>query len=84
MYGSNQYGNNMYGNSGAHDWLTTLLLCIFIGTLGVHRFYTKNYVAGVIQLLTGGMCGIWWLIDIIMIVTDSYTDGDGNKLKHNN
>ena len=80
----NQYGNNMYGNSGAHDWLTTLLLCIFIGTLGVHRFYTKNYVAGVIQLLTGGMCGIWWLIDIIMIVTDSYTDGDGNKLKHNN
>lgn len=83
-YGQYPYNNGkMYGNNEAHDWLTTLLLCIFIGTLGVHRFYTKNYVAGVIQLLTGGMCGIWWLIDVIMIVTDSYTDGNGNKLKHN-
>ena len=77
------YGNNQNGNIGNSDWLTTLLLCIFIGTLGVHRFYTKNYVAGIIQFFTGGMCGVWWLIDIILIVTDSYTDGDGNRLKHN-
>lgn len=67
----------------SHDWLVTLLLCIFLGYLGVHRFYTKNYVAGVIQLLTGGGCGIWYIIDMILILLDSYVDGNGNKLKRN-
>jgi len=76
------YGNNnMYGNTEQHDWLITLLLCFFLGYLGVHRFYTKNYVAGVVQLITGGGCGVWYLVDFILILTDSYTDGNGNKLK---
>ncbi|HEX6108521.1 MAG TPA: TM2 domain-containing protein, partial [Ktedonobacteraceae bacterium] len=47
------------------DWLTTLLLCIFLGFLGVHRFYTGHIVIGLIQLFTFGGCGIWWLIDLI-------------------
>lgn len=77
--------DNMNGNQddSKHDWLITLLLCIFLGYFGVHRFYTKNFVAGLIQFFTGGLCGIWWLIDLIMILTDSYTDGDGNKLQRN-
>src|SRR6185312_1800790 len=32
------------------DWLTTLLLCIFLGGLGVHRFYTGHTAIGVVQL----------------------------------
>ena len=76
------YGNgNMYGSSEQHDWLITLLLCFFLGALGVHRFYTKNYVIGIIQIVKGGGCGIWYVIDLIMILVDSYTDGNGNKLK---
>lgn len=76
------YGNNnMYGNTEQHDWLVTLLLCFFLGYLGIHRFYTKNYAAGVFQLLTGGGCGIWYIVDFILILTDAYTDGNGNKLK---
>ena len=62
------------------DWLTTLILCIFLGVFGVHRFYTGHIAIGVIQLLTLGGCGIWWIIDLIMIATGSYTDSNGFPL----
>lgn len=63
-----------------YDWLTTLLLCFFLGGLGVHSFYTKKTGIGIVQLLTLGGCGIWALIDLIMIITDSFRDGNGNAL----
>ena len=62
------------------DWLTTLLLCWFLGVLGVHSFYTQKTAIGIAQLLTLGGCGIWALVDFIMILTDSFKDGNGNKL----
>ena len=83
QYGQPQYGypgGQYYAQSQPKDWLTTLLLCIFLGWLGVHRFYTGHIVIGVIQLLTVGGCGIWALIDLIMIITDSYRDSDGRPL----
>ena len=63
-----------------YDWLTTLLLCFFLGSLGVHSFYTRKTGIGVAQLLTLGGCGVWALIDLIMIITESYRDGNGNPL----
>ncbi len=48
-------------------WLVTLLLSILVGGLGVHRFYTGNVVTGVLMLLTCGGCGVWTIIDIVMI-----------------
>ena len=63
------------------DWLTTLLLCIFTGIFGVHRFYTGHIGIGIIQLLTAGGCGIWTLVDLIMIVTDNYKDANGLPLR---
>lgn len=65
------------------DWLTTLILCIFLGVFGVHRFYTGHIAIGLIQLFTLGGCGIWWLIDLVMIATGSYTDSYGQPLFRN-
>jgi TM2 domain-containing membrane protein YozV len=79
QYGQQQY-NYAYTQEQPKDWLTTLLLCIFLGPLGVHRFYTGHIAIGVIQLLTAGGCGIWWLIDLIMIITNSYRDSNGVPL----
>ena len=71
---------NTVRNTDEKDWLTALLLCLFVGSLGIHRFYTGHTAIGVVQLLTLGGCGIWTLIDLIMLVTGSYTDSDGKAL----
>ena len=72
--------NNSNKTEDAKDWLTTLILCVFLGFFGVHRFYTKHTSIGVIQLLTGGGCGIWAIIDFVQIVTENFKDADGQKL----
>lgn len=64
------------------EWLVTLLLSLFLGTLGVHRFYVGKIGTGILQLITLGGCGVWTLIDLIMIVTGNFTDKDGYVIKN--
>lgn len=56
------------GSNSGKSQLIAGLLCFFLGTLGIHRFYLGYIGIGVIQLLTGGLFGIWTLIDLIRII----------------
>lgn len=58
--------------------MIALILCIFVGVLGIHRFYLGYTMEGVIQLLTGGGCGVWALIDLIRIITGDLKPKDGD------
>jgi len=60
------------------SWLTLLLLSIFLGQLGVDRFYVGKIGTGILKLITLGGCGVWWLIDLIMIICGKFTDSNGN------
>ena len=63
---------------GGKSQLVALLLVIFVGTFGIHRFYLGYIGIGIIQLLTLGGLGIWALIDLIRIITGDLTPKDGD------
>jgi TM2 domain-containing membrane protein YozV len=67
--------------SSPKSGITTLLLCFFLGCLGIHRFYVGKTGTGIIQLLTIGGFGVWVLIDFLMIVLGKFTDSDGRVVK---
>ena len=46
---------------------TALIFSIFLGSWGVDRFILGDVGLGVGKLLTGGGCGVWWLVDIFLI-----------------
>lgn len=50
-----------------------LILCVLLGYLGIHRFYVGKTKSGVVYLLTAGLCGIGWIVDIILICTDKFS-----------
>ena len=64
------------------EFLPTILLCVFVGGLGAHRFYVGKVGTGVLQLLTFGGLGIWVLIDLIMIALGKFTDKEGLVIKN--
>lgn len=53
---------------GSKSQLVAFLLCLFLGSLGIHRFYLGYTGVGILMLLTGGLCGILTLIDFIRII----------------
>jgi TM2 domain-containing membrane protein YozV len=51
------------------NWVLTLIMSIIFGSLGVDRFIMGHVGLGILKLITFGGCGIWWLIDLILIAT---------------
>ncbi|HEY8399911.1 MAG TPA: TM2 domain-containing protein [Cytophagaceae bacterium] len=45
------------------------MFCWFLGVFGIHRFYTGHIAIGIIQLLTLGGCGIWCIVDLVLLIT---------------
>ena len=68
------------GNS-EKSFISTLLLCLLVGFLGAHRFYVGKTGTGILMLLTFGGLGIWQLIDVIIIATQSFKDSEGLPIK---
>ena len=57
--------------------LIAIVLCACLGTLGIHRFYLDHMGMGVLELLTGGVCGVMTIVDLVMIATGSLKPKDG-------
>ena len=69
----------------SNERVIAILLCVFLGWLGIHRFYTKNMGIAVAQLVLGGVSCfsislIWSVIDLLLLLTGVYKTGDGRFL----
>ena len=65
------------------EWFTTLLLCLFLGWLGIHRFYVGKTGTGLLYMFTLGFFFMGVIIDIIMILAGSFTDRRGEFIIKN-
>ena len=67
---------------GAKSWIATLLLSIFLGEFGIDRFYLGKVGTGILKLITLGGFGIWWLIDLILVIAGAMKDKQGLVVKN--
>ena len=63
------------------DWLTTLLISFFVGWFGIDRFYLGYTGLGILKLLTFGGCGIWYIVDLILIAMGNLDDAQKQPLR---
>ena len=67
------------GGNEMKSKVVALILSIFLGELGIDRFYFGYIGTGILKLITCGGFGIWWLIDLIMIATGKLKPKDGSE-----
>ena len=57
--------------------MVTLILCIFLGVLGIHRLYVGKIGSGLLYMFTGGIFFLGWIYDMLKILSVTFTDGAG-------
>ena len=62
-------------------WARALAFSILGGGLGLDQFYLGNVGAGIGKLLTLGGLGVWWLLDVLLLLIHVTTDGRGKPLR---
>lgn len=50
-----------------NKWVS-FLLCLFLGILGIHKFYEGRILFGIIYLCTGGLFGIGVVVDLVILI----------------
>jgi hypothetical protein len=60
--------------------LAAFLLALFTGIFGGHRFYVGKIGSGILQLCTIGGLGIWWLADMVLVVSGEFRDVQGRRV----
>ena len=55
------------GAKKCNKWIA-FFLCLFLGELGAHKIYERRYLWGIVYLFTGGLFGIGWIVDLILIL----------------
>jgi len=78
---SGPYGDVPYANGPGKSFMTTWILSLLLGSLGVDRFYLGKIGTGIAKLLTGGGLGIWSIVDLIVTLTGNTRDKDGRPLE---
>ncbi len=65
-------------------FVPTILLCYFLGVLGIHRFYVGKIGTGILMIVTFGGFGIWKIVDMVLIATGSFRDKQERLIKASN
>lgn len=80
------YGNKSFIRYGfpclrynGHYFVTTLLFSLLLGFLGMDRFYLGHTGTAIGKMLTIGGVGIWWIVDIILLITGNLMPEDGSN-----
>jgi hypothetical protein len=63
------------------DWLTTLIISFLVGWFGIDRFYLGYTGLGILKLITFGGCGVWYIVDLILIAMGNLDDSEHQPLR---
>lgn len=76
---SREIGHKL-ANKGTKKKSIAILLCLFLGWLGAHRFYLGKKISGIVYLCTGGIFAYGILFDLVMLCKNELEDADGKYL----